>query len=154
VRWPPAEKAHHPDAIRRDLELRGMSADEPHRPPRVDQRRRIQVAAAQAVLEDEGGHAARREPVGDLAAFEVGGQAAVGAAGGDHDRRAVAVARLHPEYCQRGDVGVFGALRSRRVAFPQAVGGRAEEGVRGARHGRRRRRRLGGHRAGAQERQA
>ena len=151
---PAGGEAHHPDPIRRDVELGRMRADEPHRAPRIDERRRIEVAVAEPVLENERRDAASGEPVRHLPAFEVGGEAAVGAAGRDHDGGAAPRAGMHPEHRQRGHVRVFGPLRPGRVAFPQAVGGGAEKGVRRSRRSRWRRAGLCRRRGGARDRQA
>jgi len=71
----------------------------------IDERHGQQIAVrGQPVADDEGAEAAGCEPVGDLAAFEVGGEIDVGAAGKDDNREAVGGARLGVEDGDGGDV--------------------------------------------------
>ena len=63
------------------------------------------AAATVPVPEHEARDAEGVEPLGDLGPLVVGGQAAVAAAGADHDRRANRIFRISQERRYRGPIG-------------------------------------------------
>ena len=68
-----------------DVEFFGAAADEAHGALGVAEFDGMVIARAEAILQDESGDAHGIEPVGDLAAFVVGGEVMVAAAGSDDD---------------------------------------------------------------------
>ena len=103
---PAGGEAHDADAVRLDVELGRARSHDADRAEHVLQHRRMVVARAQAVLQDERRDAARREPARHLMALVVHRERAVAAARADHDARAGGLGLRRQVDRERGDVGV------------------------------------------------
>jgi hypothetical protein len=81
-------KSHHADAVRIDAEFLGAGTHQANGALGIAEFDGMVVLGSEAVLEDERGDAEGVQPVGFLAAFVIGGEPSVAAAGSDDDRGA------------------------------------------------------------------
>ena len=127
-------EAENADAVRIDVPLRGMGADNPEGPLGILEGGRglgIGAGIGHAVFEQDAGDAGGVEPVAHFRAFEVDGQDAVTASGKNHNggARVLALGRVEGEG-RRGDVaetderlaGDEVVLGSRGVDFRARIG--------------------------------
>ena len=116
---PAGGEAHDADAILADLEILGIPARVANRLQHVLLHGRVVIARAETVLQDERGHAARRQEPRDLVALVIHRERAVSAAGTDDDGRAGGLRRGRQVDRQRRDVRILLAERAGSAVWPQ-----------------------------------
>jgi hypothetical protein len=115
-------EAHEAELRGIDVEFPGAAADEADGALRVAEFDGMVVTRAEAILQDECGDAHGVEPIGDLAAFVVGGEVMIAAAGGDDDSGGGFVVVSGGIVGERGNILVGVAEGTGGGLFPEAEG--------------------------------
>src|SRR5262249_23740619 len=106
-------------AIGQYSEFGGFRAHGSERALRIAQLDGVMILGAEPVGEYERGHSERVEPVRHLAAFVVGREMAISAAGTNHDARAVGLILHRQKDGERGLVGVVVSQGAGRAVRPE-----------------------------------
>ena len=114
-------ESHDADAVRRDTEFFRARTDDAEGALDVFELRGIVIARAEAILQHEGRHAQRVQPVSDLGALLVNRQVNVSAAGTYDNACADRLGRLRQIYGERGFVLGKRADRTRCAVRPDKL---------------------------------
>jgi hypothetical protein len=133
---PSGREAHEPNPVGKKTVCSCQGADHSNRALRVLEWNGVEILRSQPVFEHEGCHAAGGEPICDLAALEVRGQAEIGSPRGHDHGRSRAFPLLRNKDAERGQISWIRPRHLGRSAGPKLHGRDAEGGIDGRIRGR------------------